>query len=64
MKKPSRSVLILYGVCALLWTVRAILEVVYQTYTDSVFWFALTVFCAAAWIAAFTAQMKRYNKAE
>ena len=37
MKKPSRFVVILYGACAVIWTARAVLEVVYQTYYDSVF---------------------------
>ena len=37
MKKPNRLAVILYAVCAVIWTIRAILEVVYQTYNDSVF---------------------------
>lgn len=35
--KPSRVTLVLYAVCALIWTIRAIFEVIYQTYNDSVF---------------------------
>ena len=46
MKKPSRLTVILFGVCAVIWTIRAILEVAYQTYNDSVFWFILNVLCA------------------
>ena len=61
MKKPSRLTVILYGVCAVIWTIRAILEVAYQTYKDSVFWFVLNVLCAVIWIAAFVVNLKRYR---
>jgi len=66
MKKPSRLTVILFGTCAVIWTIRAILEVVYQTYNDSVFWFTLNVLCAVIWIAAFVVNLKRYrsNKEE
>ena len=61
MKKPSRLTVILYGVCAVIWTIRVILEVAYQTYNDSVFWFVLNVLCAVIWIAAFVVNLKRYR---
>ncbi len=61
MKKPSRLTIILFGACAVIWTIRAILEVVYQTYNDSVFGFVLNVLCAVIWIAAFVVNLKRYR---
>ena len=61
MKKPSRLTVILFGVCTVIWTIRAILEVAYQTYNDSVFWFVLNVLCAVIWIAAFVVNLKRYR---
>ena len=61
MKKPSRLGVILFGACAVIWSVRAILEVVYQTYHDSVFWFVLNVLCSVIWIAAFIVNLKRYR---
>ncbi|MBQ9855072.1 MAG: hypothetical protein IJO53_02670 [Clostridia bacterium] len=64
MKKPSRLTVILFGVCAVIWTIRAILEVAYQTYNDSVFWFILNVLCAVLWIAAFILNLKRYRANE
>lgn len=66
MKKPSRFVVILYGACAVIWTARAVLEVVYQTYYDSVFWFVLNILCALLWIGAFFVSLRRYrfNKSE
>ena len=61
MKQPRRLTVILFGACAVIWTIRAILEVVYQTYNDSVFWFVLNVLCAVIWIAAFVINLKRYR---
>ena len=61
MKKPSHFVVILYGICAVLWTVRDILEIVFKTYNDSVFWFVLNMLCAALWIDFFIVNLKRYR---
>ena len=61
MKNPSRLTVILFGMCAVIWTIRAILDVAYQTYNDSVFWFVLNVLCAVIWIAAFVVNLKRYR---
>ena len=61
MKKPSRFVVILYGICAVLWTVRDILEIVFKTYNDSGFWFVMNILCAVLWIAAFIVNLKRYR---
>ena len=64
MKKPDRLTVILFGVCAVLWTIRAVYEVAHQTYNDSVFWFILNVLCSVIWIAAFIAYLKRYRANE
>ncbi len=61
MKKTSLFTVILFALCAAIWTIRAILEVVYQTYNDSVFWFALNILCSVLWIAAFIVNLKRYR---
>ena len=61
MKKPSRLTVILYAVCALVWTIRAIQEVIYQTYNNSVFWFVLNILFTVIWIAAFVVTLKRYH---
>ena len=61
MEQPRRLTVILFGACAVIWTIRVILEVVYQTYNDSVFWFVLNVLCAVIWIAAFVVNLKRYR---
>ncbi len=53
MEKPKLVTVILCGLAAAIWTVRAILGVVYQEYSDSVFWFVLNELCAVIWIAVF-----------
>ncbi len=60
-KTVGRIGVILYAVCAVLWTVRAILEVIYKTYNDSVFLFVLNILCAVVWILAFVVNLKRYR---
>ena len=66
MKKTSLLAVILYGICAVIWTVRVIVEIVYKTYNDSVFMFVLGILCALIWICSFFILMKRYcsNKDE
>jgi hypothetical protein len=39
-----------------------VLEVSYQTYTESVFWFVMNLLCAVIWIAAFLVNLKRYQR--
>lgn len=59
MKKTRHLTVALLGVCAVIWSIRVILEIVYQTYTDSIFWFVLNILCAVIWIAAFVINLKR-----
>jgi uncharacterized membrane protein len=61
-KKTTKFTVILYALCAILWTVSAVLEVSYQTYTESVFWFVMNLLCAVIWIAAFLVNLKRYQR--
>ena len=61
MKNTSLLVVILYGICAVIWTVRAIVEIVYQTYQDSVLMFVLSMLCALMWLGAFLASLKKYR---
>ena len=61
MKKPSLLVVILWGFTAVIWVIRAVLEIIYQTYNDSIFWFALNMITALIWIAGFFLKLKRYR---
>ena len=60
MKKPSLFTVILFGACAVIWTVRGVFEIIYKTYNYSSFWFVLNILCALIWIAAFIVNLKRY----
>jgi hypothetical protein len=61
MKKVSKFSVILYAFCAVIWTIRAILEVADETYNDSAFWFVMNILCAVVWIGAFIVNLKRYR---
>ncbi len=61
MKKTSRLMVILCALCAVVWSVSAIFEVIYQTYNYSLFRFVLNILCALIWIAAFIVNLKRYR---
>lgn len=61
MKKPSRFVLILDGICALMYTVKVIVdivEIVSKTYDNSFFLFVLNIFCAVVWIYIMIVHLK------
>ena len=66
MKKPKLSILVLYGVCAFVWTIRAVLGVIYREYASSPVLFALNGICALIWIVAFVRWLVLYlsDKAE
>lgn len=61
MKQPSQLSVILYVLCAVVWTIRAIIEVAYKTYNDSIFWFAINMVCAVMWIVVSIVNLKRYR---
>lgn len=61
MKKVSRLSVIVYALCAVIWTIRVILEIIYSAYNDSTFWFVLNILCAILWIVAFIVNLKRYR---
>ena len=57
----GKTTVILYGLCAVIWSVRAILDVVYQAYSDSLFWCCMNSACAILWIVSFFVTFKRYR---
>ena len=61
MKKPSVITLILFGLCAVLWSARCVADVICGEFRDPDVLFPMNVFCAAAWIAAFVLQLIRYR---
>lgn len=61
MKKVSGLSVILYALCAVIWTFRVILDLANQTYSHSVFLFVLNILCAVVWSAGFIVNLKRYR---
>ena len=61
MKKTSLAAVILVGLAAVIWTIRAVLEIVLKTYNESVFGFVLNVLCSVVWIVSFIVNLKRYR---
>ena len=61
MKKTSLAAVILVGLAAVIWTIRAVLEIVLKTYNESVFLFVLNVLCSVVWIVSFIVNLKRYR---
>jgi len=64
MKKPSRVVVAMYGVCAVLWVIKVISAIVKQTIYVPGFWFVMEVLCAVVWITCFAVNLKRYLSGE
>lgn len=61
MKKQNLISGIIYGICAVIWTTKSILDIIYQTHHDSVLGYVLNILCAMVWMAAFLLSMKRYR---
>lgn len=61
MKKTSLVAVILVGLAAVIWTIRAVLEIVLKTYNESVFLCVLNVLCSVVWIVSFIVNLKRYR---
>ena len=61
MKKPKRITLVLYGLCAVIWSLRVIIGVMYKEYDYSFGFFILNVLAALVWIAAFVKWMHKYR---
>ena len=61
MKKPKRVTLVLYGLCAVIWSLRVIIGVVRKEYDYSFGSFMLNALTALIWIAAFVKWMCKYR---
>ena len=61
MRKPTYFAIFGYGLNALLWTIKAIADVMFQTYCNSVFGVVLSVLNAVLWNISFVVNLKRYR---
>ncbi|MCD7749381.1 MAG: hypothetical protein LUH42_04970 [Oscillospiraceae bacterium] len=61
MKKSKLLNVVLYGLCAVIWTVRVVVSVVCREYDYYVGIFSLNILVALIWIAAFVKWLLRYR---
>lgn len=65
MKKISSLLLVaLFAIAALIWLIRAVVDVVYGVPDVSMAVFLLDILCAVVWIVAFVVQLFRYRAAK
>ena len=66
MKKGSVLSVILFGLCAVIWSIKAVYEIINTPYPTTPTLLTLDVVCAICWIVAFIVSIKRYlsNKDE
>lgn len=64
MKKPKRITLVLYGLCAFIWSLRVIVGIVYKEYAFSPGFVILNVLTALIWIAAFVKWLLAYHSGD
>ena len=58
-RKPvKRLTVVLYGACAVIWTVKSVLDFVYG---ESMFFKVMDPLCAAVWFLAFCRWLTRYR---
>ena len=64
MKKSNYFVVALFGFNALLWTIRAIVDVINQTHNNSVLWIGLSILNAVFWNISFVVNLKRHRSGQ
>ena len=62
MKKGSVLSVILFGLCAVIWSIKAVYEIINTPYPTTPTLLTLDVICAVCWIVAFIVQIIRYKK--
>ena len=63
MKKANGISVIIFALCAIIWSIRAVIDladIVNVTSIHSTAWVVGDVLCAVVWIAAFGVQLIRY----
>ena len=59
MKKPKDSTLVIYGACALIWTVLALSKFIHYTQDDPLLIPLLFSLCALLWLVAFVERWRK-----
>ncbi len=61
-RNVKKSVVVLDGLCAVLWTARTIIGIATKEYQENTVFFILNAACAVLWIAAFISWLIIYRK--
>ena len=59
-KASDKTMAILYGICAVIWTLRCVLDLINHTYESSTVIFIMNVLCAVTWTVGFILSLRRY----
>lgn len=59
--KKKRTTMILFGLCALIWSAKAVYEIVAMQNATAPVMLYLDAACALCWILTFAAAAKRYR---
>lgn len=62
MKEGHIISVISFGLCAIIWTVRAVFDIINTAYTTTPILLVLDVVNVICWIVAFIVQLKKYMK--
>lgn len=60
-KKINFLTVVLCGIAALIWTIRAVVDVVYHIPQTSTILFLLDILCAVIWIVTFFINLYKYR---
>lgn len=59
MKKPKDSTLVIYGACAVTWTVLAVSKIIHRSEGDPMFVLILYGLCALLWMVSFVDRWRK-----
>lgn len=62
MKKPKDSVLVIYGACALIWTILTLTKIPRYMEDNSIILLILNAVCAVLWIVAFVLRYRELRR--
>lgn len=60
-KRVGKTNVILFGLCAIIWSAKAVYEIITTPYPTTPTLLILDVVCALCWIVAFAVSLKRYR---
>lgn len=62
MKKSKDATLVIYGACALIWTILTLMKIPRYTQDNSIILLILNAACAVLWIVAFVIRYRELRR--